>query len=45
MAVARHTPVLALITGKKEEYGFSCQLFINTIIKLLLITRCMGIKG
>ena len=37
MAVAQHTPVLALITGKKEEYGFSFHLFINTMIKLLLI--------
>jgi hypothetical protein len=45
MAVARHILVLALITGVKEEYDFSCHLFRHTIFKLLLITGCMGIKG
>jgi|TARA_B100000809_G_scaffold33116_1_gene28923 hypothetical protein len=37
MAAARHTPILTLISREKEEYGFSFHLFINTMIKLLLI--------
>jgi|TARA_Y100001949_G_scaffold141197_1_gene123319 hypothetical protein len=36
-AAARHTLVLALISGEKEKYGFSFHLFINIMIKLLLI--------
>jgi hypothetical protein len=44
MAAARHTPVLTLISGEKEEYGFSCHLFINTMIKLLLIILYKAIE-
>ena len=44
MATARHTPELALILGEKEEYGFSCHLFINTMIKLLSIILYRAIE-